>query len=75
MNPLNTNTQENMTNLMFAAAAGKVESVKFLVEATPLGRQGAEGLDAAMEDGTTALFHACWRGHTDCVRWVKSYVR
>lgn len=57
-----------MTNLMFAAAAGKVESVKFLVEATPLGRPGAEGLDVAMEDGTTALFHACWRGHTDCVR-------
>ena len=57
-----------MTYLMFAATTGKLNALRYLMDATPLGRAGAEGLDAALEDGATALFMAVWRGHDACVR-------
>jgi len=44
---------------MRAAQLGAVESLKFLMRETPLGRPGADGLDAVDDNGVTACYYAC----------------
>ena len=53
---------------MSVAGLGKVRMLKFLLDKTPLGRPGAEGVDATNENGASALYYACWRDHGACAR-------
>lgn len=58
------------TYLMEVAQAYKLSALKFLLDETPLGRPGADGVDAVNEGGATALFKACWWNHGACVRYI-----
>lgn len=50
--------------------ANKPESIKFLLQETPLGLPGAEGFEAVDEKDATAFFYACWNGRSACARCV-----
>lgn len=58
------------TYLMGMAKVGQLGALKFFLNETPLGRPGAEGVDAVDRISATALFYACWHDKGGCVRCV-----